>query len=200
MDAALVRVRLDRGVANPEWKLLFPNAIVRHIVVASSDHMGLLVDGVPGPAQTVQRRRRLFRFEHTWVREPGYEDVIRGAWNSAMSGSPMFCLTQKIKECRVQLLKWSQAQVRATPNLIANKKVQLQELESQPMNLYNGQAVNNLRHELTALMLKEETLWRQRSRNSWLKEGDQNTRFFHESASLRHKVNTISRLMDANNS
>lgn len=133
LDDALVRVRLDRGVANPEWNLLFPNAIVRHLVVASSDHMGLLVDCVLGPAQATQRRRRLFRFEDTWVREPRCEDVIQEAWNSSTSGSPMFCLTQKIKECRVQLLKWSQSQVRATPNLIANKKVRLQVLEGQPI-------------------------------------------------------------------
>ena len=37
----LVRAPLDRGFASGQWRSLFPNALVRHLVVASSDHMGL---------------------------------------------------------------------------------------------------------------------------------------------------------------
>jgi hypothetical protein len=47
-DAGLVRVRLDRGVAMQEWKGLFPQAIIRHLTIVHSDHMGLLLDLVPG--------------------------------------------------------------------------------------------------------------------------------------------------------
>jgi endonuclease/exonuclease/phosphatase family metal-dependent hydrolase len=50
VNGDLVRVRLDRGVANPEWTLCFPNIVVRHIVVISSDHLGLLVEFEPGLA------------------------------------------------------------------------------------------------------------------------------------------------------
>ena len=89
----LVRVRLDRGVANPEWKLCFPNTVVRNIVVASSDHLGLLVEFEPGLTQQTKKHRKLFRFEHVWVREPGCEEVIHEAWHTPVMGTPMYCIT-----------------------------------------------------------------------------------------------------------
>ena len=48
------------------------------------------------------------------------------------------------------------------------------------------------------LLDKEATMWRQRSRILWLKDGDKNTRFFHSKASQRRRRNYITRLHDAN--
>jgi len=47
-------------------------------------------------------------------------------------------------------------------------------------------------------MDKEDDMWRQRSRISWMQSGDRNTRFFHEKASARYKKNLIKGLMDEN--
>jgi hypothetical protein len=58
--------------------------------------------------------------------------------------------------------------------------------------------VNELRHEVNVLTEKEEIFWRQRSRVSWLQEGDRNTKFYHACASQRKRGNQINGLWDEN--
>ncbi|OMO54874.1 reverse transcriptase [Corchorus capsularis] len=44
--------------------------------------------------------------------------------------------------------------------------------------------------------VKEEVMWRQRAKMSWLKEGDRNSRFFHSVATHRKRRNTIVSIQD----
>ena len=54
--------------------------------------------------------------------------------------------------------------------------------------------------ELDDLLLKQEIYWVQRSRISWLKHGDKNTKFLHSKASQRKMRNFIEGIRDqANN-
>jgi hypothetical protein len=50
--------------------------------------------------------------------------------------------------------------------------------------------------KMNELLYKEEMLWLQRSRIEWLREGDRNTRFFHNKAVWRAKKNRIKSLKD----
>jgi hypothetical protein len=52
------------------------------------------------------------------------------------------------------------------------------------------------RKSLNFLLTQEETYWRQRSRISWMKEGDRNTRYFHAFATQRKQKNRISCLLN----
>ena len=47
--------------------------------------------------------------------------------------------------------------------------------------------LKGLKPEVNFLLEIEERMWRQRSRTSWLKDGDQNTRFFYRRASHRRR-------------
>jgi hypothetical protein len=56
------------------------------------------------------------------------------------------------------------------------------------------QAYKELEREHSDLLKKEETMWRQRSRAIWLKDGDKNTKFFHGKAGQRKRTNEIKKL------
>ncbi len=47
--------------------------------------------------------------------------------------------------------------------------------------------IKELKGEINSLLLVDELHWRQRSRAVWLKVGDKNTIYFHQSASQRKK-------------
>ena len=41
-----IRERLDRGIANINWRLAFPRAVVYHLGALNSDHCPLLIDKI----------------------------------------------------------------------------------------------------------------------------------------------------------
>ena len=57
--------------------------------------------------------------------------------------------------------------------------------------------VSQLKWEKNGLLIKEEKMWRQRSRTLWLHEGDQNTCFIHNQASHRYRRNQIEELQNS---
>uniref|UniRef100_A0A2N9H5H6 CCHC-type domain-containing protein n=1 Tax=Fagus sylvatica TaxID=28930 RepID=A0A2N9H5H6_FAGSY len=141
-DGGLVRVRLDHCVANEDWIQLFSGATNSHLSVASSDHMALLLDSRENiqPIPPIRHRRNLFRFEKSWLREQGCEDTIAAAWDIHPISTAMFRVTQKIKQCYINILQWSQSLVKATPCLIDSKQRELEELEMCQSEDYDVQA------------------------------------------------------------
>ncbi|KAL5568460.1 hypothetical protein UlMin_025035 [Ulmus minor] len=62
----------------------------------------------------------------------------------------------------------------------------------------NWKEHQHLEKALSALKYKEKRYWKQRSKDTWLKCGDKNSKFFHQKASARRAKNSISGLLDAN--
>ena len=54
--------------------------------------------------------------------------------------------------------------------------------------------VLSLKGELWTLLVQEEKLWQQRVKTAWLKDGDQNSKFFHSRASHCFRRNEILKL------
>ena len=112
-----------------------------------------------------------------------------------MSGSPMFKLFEKIKQCRLRLVAWSCMTFGKTKFKIEEKQREMEEL----INLgyaYNLEQIHNKREELNNLMHQEEVFWRQHLRVIWLPTSNKNKKFFHKRASQRKRKNQIEGLMD----
>ncbi|XP_070029774.1 uncharacterized protein [Nicotiana sylvestris] len=99
-------------------------------------------------------------------------------------GRPDYILACKLKALKGKLKEWSRVyegfettqQLRAlTEEESVRKTATLMEIEEQLKN--------------------EETVWRQKSRALWLKEGDRNTKFFHRTANAHKRNNNIDQLM-----
>lgn len=93
-------------------------------------------------------------------------------------------------------MKWHQATYGQTKKRIAIIRTQLTNLSTQPWNEEIIGARNALTKVLDTLLAIEEAYWKQQSMKSWLKEGDQNTRFFHQQANKKRARNRILGLHD----
>ena len=192
--SAFVTTRLDRMMASATWIEEFDGAMVTHMAVQNSDHCPLLLKILDGP-QT-QRKKKIFWFEAMWIKDEQCKEVIEQAWGDGVAdGSLMFKVVEKLKSCRVSLIGWSRERFGSLASTIKAKREQLQQLFNETPSGHSN-VIIELQDELNGSLEKEEIFWRQRSRVSWMSEGDKNTKFFHAQCDQRRRTNFISSLRD----
>jgi hypothetical protein len=185
-----VRVRLDRAVACPRWSQLFPQATVQHLVSSRSDHCPILLslkDDKCRPASTLPR------YEAMWEREASLVDCVEEAWSYLKPASNLEEVQDKLAHDMKSMKIWSSANFGSVNKEIKELKKKLGNLQNHNYSR-NTKEIKRISSRLDELLHREEIMWKQRSRINWLKEGDQNTRFFHRKATGRAKKNKIRKL------
>ena len=105
--------------------------------------------------------------------------------------------TLKIVACQLNLKVWDKRSFGHVRNSLKKKLKELQEAEEGGNYRTNLRRIYMLREEIQRLKNREECMWKQRSRNAWLKEGDSNSWFFHCRANQRNRRNFIVGLEDS---
>lgn len=74
-----ILARLDRFLANSTWLTLHPGHQAFNLDLLDSDHRPILLDTKPPRATNDRSSHRLkaFTFEHNWLMEEDYEDVLK---------------------------------------------------------------------------------------------------------------------------
>jgi hypothetical protein len=121
-DTDLIKERLDRGLASSRWVHIFPSFSVLHFPAFSSDHNPILLNTSLCSPST----HRPFKFEEFWIKDPTCAQVIAAAWSVVISGSPAYCLVQKLKITKAALKRWNSLHF---GNIITNIKAKLLQLD-----------------------------------------------------------------------
>lgn len=189
--------RLDRFVGNLGWRLLYPTARVVSLDFYHSDHRPLWLNL---SRKIIYNRGRqcspdtILRFENCWLQNEECSNVVNYGWGVR---DPAISLSDRILSCERALMDWDQGKFKKIPNLLKSKRKQLSKLRiSSNWNLH-GDHIRELKADVEKLAKTDEIFWRQRSRVSWLKDGDRNSRFFHSKASHRKTRNTITGLVSS---
>lgn len=143
-----------------------------------------------------------FKFESMWFRDDNIINLIEHWWNvSVFLGSEMFIVVNKLKAIKRKLLEWN----RENFGNIFDKKLLIEknlkdfnkEVLEKEMNEHLFLKEKSLLSEYEKILSKEEIFWRKKSRESWLKDGDRNTKFFHNSTKQKRWVNRISNITNS---
>jgi hypothetical protein len=143
--------------------------------------------------------KRAFKFENMWLKDPDFVNKVRGWWSSySFRGTPSYVLSQKLKALKEDLKLWNK-------QVYGDVGLKRQQLECDLQSFDEKEASSFLtpeervsreacKSELEKLALLEEVSWRQKSRVLWLKEGDNNTKFFHQMANSHRHNNYMERV------
>jgi hypothetical protein len=183
----LIKERLDRGIASSNWVHMFPEFSLLHIPAFSSDHCPILLNSSHSPVFIP----RPFRFEEFWTRDPTCSQVIDEAWRVVINGNPAFCLVKKLNHTRAALKKWNNLHFGHIQTQIKEAFAQLDSIQKCSPSGSNSILEANIKSGLEELLIKEEILWKSKSREQWLTCKDLNTRFFHTSTLIRRRSNSV---------
>ena len=145
------------------------------------------------------RGKSPFRFENMWLKTNGFTDRVHSWWNQySFSGTPSYVLAKKLKALKEDIDQWNRSEF---GNVSHNKKELLEalilldakegEFGLSEMEISERVVVSS---QIENLLSLEEISWRQKSRMLCIKEGDNNTKFFHKVANSWRRYNHFSML------
>ena len=124
-----------------------------------------------------------------WLVEAGFGSFVSQRWQ----GYGECPLVTKLKQCVVDLSKWSMNVNQNTRQDIRKTQRKLEDVHSH-VDASNVTYFNMLRHRLDKLLIKDATFWKQCAKTFWYRDGDLNRKFFHAAVTTKRKLNRIDHL------
>ena len=183
-----VRERLDRAFATATWWSKFPLCNLQVVHTSRSDHDPIQLDLLHA---SVSKREFRFRFENTWLKDPSFVKEVTEAWGQFAR----LHLVSKLISITKFMARWGRSFFNKFQEKVKFQKAIIEKL----VNRVDARGVEEYmkeRDKLNDLLLHQELYWKQRAKSFWLAEGDENTRFFHASASARRRTNRIDFLVN----
>ncbi|RVW53935.1 hypothetical protein CK203_073000 [Vitis vinifera] len=165
--------RLDRFLVSKDWEGHFKGAVQCTLPRPVSDHFPILLDG-----GGVRRGPVPFRFENMWLKEEGFKDLLKRWWQRlSFNGSFSFILAEKFKALKAILKSWNKD---VFGQVGVNKKLALDKVnfwdgqeKLRPLSSEELEARKVAKGDFEKWALMEEVSWRQKSREVWLREEEQ---------------------------
>lgn len=186
-----VAKKIDRILVNNEWQALFSGSMGFFDAPHFSDHSPCCIT----LDSSAPRQKKPFKFFNYMLKNKDFLKLISHSWFSInVMGSEMFRVSSKLRALKKIIRDFSYSNYSDLEKRVQEALVSLTEAQSNllsnPSNL-NAAAEIEATRKWEILSLTEESFFYQRSRVTWLGEGDKNTAYFHRMASTRQSINHI---------
>ena len=188
--------QIDRILVNEGWRTQFENAMVHFMPEGDYDHCPGMVC-----VHKDQQGRKPFRFFNMWTTATDYTRVVSRVWDMQVRGCPMYRVTQKLKQLKLEL-KWLNKQGFSDIQVNAYQAEQqmLQAQEQMHRNLGDSSLVD-AEKKATECYKKAQAMYvsflKQKAKDRWICLGDENTKLFHQSIKARRTQNKIYAIQDS---
>ena len=194
-DENFVLERLDWALANSQWKAIYRVVNVYVLAGRASEHKPIFLQ-LGLKEEDMQEYHRSFKFEAKWQLDEEFTKVVKKAWSGRYVGATgIQTMHNKLAACQKSFIRYSGAKFRNAKKIIKKKTKELEALQNHedPGMQPN---ISRLKKEIEFLMEQEDVKWKQRAKQNWYQNGDQNTPFFHAWVDHRRRINHISSIVD----
>jgi hypothetical protein len=131
-----------------------------------------------------------------WRSHGEYVDFVNRSWDLGSGSCDLAAASSVLMSLHTSLKTWDREVFGSVKQQVKQLRADLEEERSS--TLYRGpmDRERNLMSKLAVVLAREETMEHQRSRTSWLREGDRNTEFFQVKVRARNRANRIKLLVD----
>jgi hypothetical protein len=133
-------------------------------------------------------------YEIMWERDASLGEHIQQAWRGENAQGDLGHIGGALKNVLKSLKMWSREKFGSVRREIEEKRKVMADLQAADVD---RNAIREAIREMNELLYREEMLWLQRVRVDWLREGDRNTKFFHQKATWRARKNRIRKLKES---
>lgn len=120
------------------------------------------------------------------------QHIVGEVWNKYQGRS----FYEKVSACADVLSEWGRQITGSFKNRIQACKRVIKSLKGRRDDT-SVHLIKENQKNLAEIYAQQETFWKQRSKQLWLKEGDKNSRFFHAAAKNRRATNQIKNLKNS---
>jgi hypothetical protein len=139
-----------------------------------------------------------FKFNHHWLADPDFSLIAHNVWKNPcflQEVNPQQRMVWKLKVIKAHTKAWYKAKKEKENHNLIKLEFEISQLIKKSsrgaLSAEDSEHLTALEFSRNIILREEENSWRLRSRATWLRSGDANTKFFHKVASFNRNKKFI---------